>query len=138
MQSAVSTSFYRPEYGEFLYAPVGGAPDEMPLSVLSALARLNIDPWMEAAALAALPNESATRRLALLLGQLPGERWSERDRHQIAARLTKLLPQTRSSTAPDVITRLERPAGLKITVGWQLALLVVAALSVIVLILHNL
>lgn len=138
MQSAVSTSFYRPEYGEFLYAPVGGAPDEMPLSVLSALSRLNIDPWMEAAALAALPNESATRKLAQLLGQLPGERWSERDLHQIATRLTKLLPQARPSSAGDVITRMERPAGLKITIGWQLVLVAVAASLVIGLILQNL
>ena len=34
----------------------------MLLSVLSALARLDIDPWQEAAQLAGLPGETATRR----------------------------------------------------------------------------
>ena len=33
----------------------------MLLSVLSALARLDIDPWQEAVQLAALPEETATR-----------------------------------------------------------------------------
>ena len=45
----------------------------MLLSVLSALARLDIDPWQEAANLARLPRETATERLATLIAKLPGE-----------------------------------------------------------------
>lgn len=52
---AVSVSFFGSEFNDFLYAPIGGAGNEMPLSVLSALARLNLDPWKEAAELSDLP-----------------------------------------------------------------------------------
>ena len=45
----------------------------MLLSVLSALARLDIDPWHEAAKLAVLPGETATHRLASLIAALPDE-----------------------------------------------------------------
>ena len=54
MTPATSVSFFRPEFDDFLYAPVGADSNEMPLSVLSALARLNVDPWEEAAELTPL------------------------------------------------------------------------------------
>ena len=44
MTPATSVSFIRPEFGDFLYAPIGEDRNEMPLSVLSALARLGVDP----------------------------------------------------------------------------------------------
>lgn len=92
MQSAVSVSFFKPEFSEFLHASIGEVPNEMPLSVLSGLARLNIDPWCEAAALSALPREAAAQRLALLIERLPGKRWSGDDCRAIAERLATLLP----------------------------------------------
>jgi hypothetical protein len=45
----------------------------MPLSVLSALARLNLDPWHEAAELSDLPKDTAAQRLAALIALLPGD-----------------------------------------------------------------
>jgi hypothetical protein len=93
MQSAISVSFYKPEFGDFLYAPIDGEANGTTLSVLSALARLNIDPWLEAAALTALPTESAAHRLALLLARLPGSLRSVEDCEAIASRLAKLLPR---------------------------------------------
>ena len=44
----------------------------MPLSILSALARLDVDPWAEAATLAGLPREAAIQRLTCLIAELPG------------------------------------------------------------------
>ena len=92
MQPVASVSFIRPEFSDFLYAPIGAEPNEMPLSVLSALARLNIDPWQEAAALSALSEDDAIQRLARLVGRLPGDLRKPNDCQEIAARLIKLLP----------------------------------------------
>ena len=61
-----SASQLGPEFENFLFAPIGADRNGMLLSVLSALARLDIDPWQEAAQLAALPEETATRRLLII------------------------------------------------------------------------
>jgi hypothetical protein len=53
---------------EFLFAPIGEDRDGMLVSVLSGLARSDVDPWQEAARLAELPEETATQRLASLIG----------------------------------------------------------------------
>jgi hypothetical protein len=92
-----SVSFFRPEFNDFLYAPVGADRSEMPLSVLSALSRLDVDPWQEAAELAELPPDTATKRLASLLARLPGGRWAQADLRAIADRLIELLPHPGTS-----------------------------------------
>jgi hypothetical protein len=97
---ATSISFFRPEFDDFLYAPVGADGVEMPLSVLSALARLDVDPWMEAAELSALPKGAAAQRLASLIARLPGGRWTLADSTAIADRLVELLPNPSSSAVP--------------------------------------
>jgi hypothetical protein len=97
---ATSISFFRPEFGDFLYAPIGADGGEMPLSVLSALARLDVDPWMEAAELSELPKGAAAQRLASLIARLPGARWTLVDARAIADRLIELLPSPGSSEVP--------------------------------------
>ncbi|HEV7606380.1 MAG TPA: hypothetical protein VGO61_03545 [Steroidobacteraceae bacterium] len=57
------------DFNAFLYAPIGEDANGMPLTLLSALARLGVDPWDEAASLATLSQDSATQRLASLLGE---------------------------------------------------------------------
>ncbi|MBI1775699.1 MAG: hypothetical protein HYR63_10155 [Proteobacteria bacterium] len=69
----------------------------MPLSVLSALARLGVDPREEAARLAALPERVAVEALAPMIARLPGGRLDLSDTHGIASRLIKLLPQRPSA-----------------------------------------
>ena len=93
MTPAASVSFFRPEFDAFLYASIGAAKDDMPLSVLSALARLNVDPWEEAAELSELGKIPAAQRLAALIAQLPGGRWTQADSKTIADRLIQLLPR---------------------------------------------
>jgi len=105
--AAASVSFFRPEFDDFLYAPIGTDRNEMPLSVLSALSRLNVDPWREAAELSELPKGVATQRLASLIARLPGGRWPLADARTIADRLIQLLPH-RGSSAPSVM----KPRGL--------------------------
>lgn len=65
----------------------------MLLSVLSALARQDVDPWDEAAKLAQLPGEAATKRLASLIAALPDEPWAHSGAGTIAVRLIALLPR---------------------------------------------
>ena len=70
----------------------------MLLSVISALARLDLDPWQEAVNLAGLPGETATTRLASLIAALPDGPSTHRDAGSIAARLIALLPREASSS----------------------------------------
>jgi hypothetical protein len=91
MTHSDSASPMRPEFNDFLFASIGEEKNEMRLSVLSALARLDIDPWREAASLSGLPRKPATERLAALLARLPSS--TQLDAAATAARLIGLLPQ---------------------------------------------
>jgi hypothetical protein len=92
MTNAAMLSLYRSEFDAFLYAPVGACGNDQPLSVLSALARLNVDPWKEAAKLARLSKDTATERLSSMIAAQPGGYWTDLDTASIAARLVVLLP----------------------------------------------
>ena len=59
-------------YDAFLYADVCAEKNGMPLSVLSAMARMNIDPWIEAVKLSKASPAPATRRLAAMIAAVPG------------------------------------------------------------------
>jgi hypothetical protein len=87
------------EYNDFLFAPIGEDRNGMLVSVLSGLARSDVDPWQEAAKLAALPGETATQRLASLIGALPDRVALYPDTRTIAVRLVALLPRPLGSSA---------------------------------------
>ena len=55
------------DFDDFLFMPLGVDQNGLPLSVISLLARLNLDPWQEARILAALPAEAAATRMAASL-----------------------------------------------------------------------
>ena len=59
------------EFQPFLYAQIGDDANGVPLSVLSALARQNIDPWEQAARWSRLTQNSAIQELAALIAKLP-------------------------------------------------------------------
>jgi hypothetical protein len=81
-------------FNDFLFAPIGEDKNGMLVSVLSGLARSDVDPWQEAAKLAQLPGETATKELAALIGALPDRAASYADPRTIAARLIALLPRS--------------------------------------------
>ena len=85
------------EFDDFLFASIGQEGNGMPLSVNSALARLDLDPWQEATKLAGLPGETAIKRMASLIAALPDASLMHRDSGIIAARVTALLPRPGSS-----------------------------------------
>ncbi len=107
MTHSASASHLGSEFDDFLYAPIGEDRNGMLLSVLSALARSDVDPWQEAARLAGLPVATARQRLASLITALPGKPSVYPDPAMIAARLVALLP---SRARPDVPSRKTLPS----------------------------
>jgi|SRR5579863_3032281 len=93
MSHAALASLLGPEFDDFLYASIDEDRNGKPLSVLSALARLEVDPWREAVKLARLPKEDASKRLAALIAAQPDEPSAHRPVQTIAARLIAVLPQ---------------------------------------------
>jgi hypothetical protein len=102
MTRALAAPAGRTEFDEFLYATIGEESNGMLLSVLSALARLNLDPWDEASRLARLPRESVIQFLETLIAGLPRGSSACADPQLHAKRLSALLPQS-------MMDRSERP-----------------------------
>jgi hypothetical protein len=100
------------EFDAFLFAPIGEEKNGMLLSVLSALARLDLDPWREAADLTRMPKDSAKRRLASLIEALPGEPPTRPEAVTISARLIALLPRGANSSIASIETFPGAGAGL--------------------------
>jgi hypothetical protein len=86
MTRSASFSVLASEFDDFPFAPIGEDRNGMLLSVLSALARLDVDPWQEAAESARLPGETGTQRLASLIAALPDRPAPRLDPGTIAAR----------------------------------------------------
>lgn len=80
------------DLNRFLFAEIGVENSGMPLSVVSALARLDLDPWQEAGRLAKLPRPIAANELARVIAGLPTGLWPMSDATPIAVRLVALLP----------------------------------------------
>jgi hypothetical protein len=79
------------QYDAFLFASLGET-DGMTLSVLSVLARQDVDPWQEAARLTQLSREQAINSLASKIWKSNSERWSPSEASLQAVRLIELLP----------------------------------------------
>jgi hypothetical protein len=76
----------------------------MPVSVLSALARHNIDPWLEAAQLAQMPKRVAISRLASMIPAVKSDPAPQRRAELIATRLIELLPTPSVLGMPRLIS----------------------------------
>jgi len=81
-----------PQFEPFLYASVGEDSEGSTVTVLSALARLNLDPWAEAAELAALGPERAATRFGLLLARVRDVPALGQGHGSVGRDLTRLLP----------------------------------------------
>lgn len=89
-------------FDRFLLTPLMES-NGVPLTVLSMLARQDIDPTEEAARLSQLPNEAAINSLASKLWKADNETWSPCEASLLAARLITLLPVDREPESPVVI-----------------------------------
>lgn len=87
-----STAGLGSAYNAFLFAPIADESVRAPLNTVSVLARLDIDPWREAAELTSMPTDTAIQRLAALLVQMPDLSEGLQDAEIVAVRLIALLP----------------------------------------------
>jgi Arc/MetJ-type ribon-helix-helix transcriptional regulator len=90
----LAPQFLNDEFNKFLFALVGTDRFGSQLSVVSALARLDLDAWDEAAALARLPREAAVTKLSTHLRRYPEIPRITQESGAIAARLITLLPRS--------------------------------------------
>jgi hypothetical protein len=134
MSRSARVAALAPEFDDFLFAPIGEDRNGMLLSVVSALARLDVDPWQEAASLAQLPGTTATRRLASLIAALPDRPSAHLDPGAIAARLIARLPRRAGFNAPSPETLI----GVSVPAVMQSRPFRYAALVVLVMVLGGL
>ena len=97
MKSSASVYGLTPEFDDFLFARINADSEETPLSMLSVLARLGLDPWEEAAKLAELPRASAVHRLVSFIAAVPS---AYPDAGTVSDRLISLLPSSPALTVP--------------------------------------
>ena len=99
MTLPVRFSLFHSDLNDFLFASVGDQRNGMPLNVVSALTRLDVDPWEEAARLAALPKALAAEALEPMIARLPIFRRQQSDL-VISQRLVELLPAGQQAATP--------------------------------------
>ena len=85
------------EFGAFLFAPIGDDSRGMPLTVLSALAQLGLEPDAEARRVRELSQEAAMQAVVDWIDALPEGEWTAMDARLIATRLLATLPRGRAS-----------------------------------------
>jgi hypothetical protein len=81
-------------YNDFLFAPICEEANGVRLSVVSALARMDVDPWEEAKRIAAMPKAIAERALLPILDRVLSKNRNPSETEMIATRLVQLLPQS--------------------------------------------
>jgi len=96
MRDGVTALQLGSEFDAFLFAPIDREETGMVLSVASALARLDLDPWREAAELTRMSRSAANQRLTSLIAALPGATSLP---SAAASRLIDLLPRGESFVA---------------------------------------
>jgi hypothetical protein len=80
-------------FNAFLFAPVADEANGNPLSVLSALTRVGVDPWQEAGRLAGLPRDAAVQALLPMIARASGtDEVRNAEARRTATRLVALLP----------------------------------------------
>src|SRR5258708_10596137 len=87
-----------PEMDSFLFASVDDEIASIPLSVLSALSRLDLDPRDEALRLSRLTTDAASDQLARIIPRLPDRHRTSLEAGSIATMLVALLPPTNNHT----------------------------------------
>jgi hypothetical protein len=111
------TDTLRTDMNDFLFTPIADDANGMHLTMLSALARSGVDPWLEAAGLAALSRPEATQKLVALLARIPNGPSPGDATDTLAARLVSLLhpaSPARIAKRPPAATvgRSEEPSPL--------------------------
>lgn len=108
---ALSPKFSLPhsDLNDFLFAELGEEASGMPLSVLSALARLGVDPWVEGNRLSDLPRDVAARELVPKIAMfLTKDKRASSEVLARAERLAALLPRRGPGRETGVVVSGDR------------------------------
>ena len=124
------------EFDDFLFAVICEERNGAALSVLSALARTDVDPWDEAARIATLDAASARDAVAAMVDRAMG-RGTSAQKAMTVERLIRLLPRQYAATRPTPYVALSRAVktpdlGLQVLiflVGWWSFVMVVSAFA---------
>ncbi len=90
-------NLHPPEFERFLHASVGEDRNGYVVTVLSTLARLDLDPWKETAELVTLGRDAARARLGTLLARFRDVPTLASDHGRVARDLSQLLPESPTS-----------------------------------------
>ncbi len=138
-KTAHSNYVLRPQsaFDSFLFAAVGDDDRGTEVSVLSALTRLDIDPWQRASELAQLPREASERELSAIIAGLGGVPAAQLHPQSIAARLITLLPSATKAhdlgrKAPFASSEHGKPASSRFMITWVVAVAVALAAQSII------
>ena len=104
-------------FDAFLYAPIGEEGNGMVLTVVSALARQNVDPWALALHLSRLPGEAAVREMTALIVKLSAVFVEPPAPEAMATRLVALLPP-RNGRPPGGVAKAARLPGVEARRRW--------------------
>jgi hypothetical protein len=131
----------RPDLDNFLFAAVGTELNGVPLSMVSALTRLGLDPWNEAGRLASLSKREAVEQLARLIAELPDARRPLAEARKLAGALVEELPKDGtagpSPSKSKQIPRLSRWPAMPRQSQFFIFCIVVAVAALVSIILHR-
>ncbi len=118
MTTSDAFAFQKSGLNAFLFAEVGTELNGSGLTILSVLARLGQDPWVEAAKWTKLPKATIIDRLAQSIAQMPLQSQSIKEARSTASRLVLLLPSqvARPADAPEA----KRAASKLVLPKWAL------------------
>lgn len=120
-----------PAYAPFLGAQVGADATGANVSVLSMLARLDLDPWREAASLAQMQDTPARKRMEEFLTRFSDVPTPVSDQRKVALSLLLLLPRqaglaSKPGSAPITLPPAGAPIywiiGATLVLGWIVSL----------------
>ena len=133
MTSSPSVSYLTPQFDDFLFARINEDSEATPLSVLSVLARLGVDPWEEAAKLARLERVSAAKRLVEFIAATPGAPTAYLSAKTVSDRLIDLLPSSAGATIQPRQERGVRALTKSRFLSWPVVIAVILAILLIVI-----
>lgn len=124
------------EFDDFLFAVICEESGGAELSVLSALARIDVDPWDEAARIATLDAAGARDAVTVMIDRAM-DRGTPAQKAVIVERLIRLLPGQYAATRPTPYVAVSRAVkapdlGMQVLiflVGWWSFVMVVAAFA---------
>ena len=126
MENRTTVAVPSSRYNDFLFSVICEEANGTQLSVLSALTRIDVDPWEEAARLSAMTEPIAKSRLIFLLNRTSDRSWTPSQKTAIATRLIERLRSTNgnSGSAPAQFSEINGRMLTFLVCWWSFAIAV--------------